>query len=101
MVGIGASAVGLAAFEAFLAAMPQQETGMAFVLVQHLSPDHKSVLVDLIKRHTRMEVFEAGDAFYLPPGGGADVTVMWRAPRAAPPCSAPSPWSSGSRAPRP
>jgi chemotaxis response regulator CheB len=39
VVGIGASAGGLAAFEAFFAAMPVgDETGMAFVLVQHLSP---------------------------------------------------------------
>ena len=60
VVGIGASAGGIAAFEAFFAAMPQGETtGMAFVVVQHLSPDHKSVLVDLVKRYTRMHVFEA------------------------------------------
>src|SRR5262245_54347786 len=50
IVGIGASAGGLAAFEAFFAAMPQHDdTGMAFVLVQHLSPGHKSVLVDLVR----------------------------------------------------
>lgn len=54
VVGIGASAGGIAAFEAFFAAMPSNDSGMAFVLVQHLSPDHKSVLVDLIQRSTRM-----------------------------------------------
>ena len=37
---------------------PQDQTGMAFVLVQHLSPDHKSVLVDVVKRYTRMQVFD-------------------------------------------
>ena len=34
---------------------------MAFVLVQHLAPDHKSILVDLIRRYTRMQVFEVED----------------------------------------
>ena len=51
IVGIGASAGGLAAFEAFFSAMPADtEPGMAFVLVQHLAPDHKSILSDLVKR---------------------------------------------------
>ena len=41
IVGIGASAGGLAAFEAFFSAMPADiDPGMAFVLVQHLAPDH-------------------------------------------------------------
>ena len=68
MVGIGASAGGLAAFEAFFAAMPVgDETGMAFVLVQHLSPDHKSMLVELVKRCTRMQVFEASNGMVVQP----------------------------------
>ena len=59
VVGIGASAGGLAAFEAFFAGMPaDKDPGMAFVLVQHLAPDHKSILTELVKRYTRMEVFE-------------------------------------------
>jgi len=46
-VGIGASAGGLAAFEAFFSGMPaDMDPGMAFVLVQHLAPDHKSILTD-------------------------------------------------------
>ena len=58
VVGIGASAGGLAAFEAFFSGMPADtDPGMAFVLVQHLAPDHKSILTDLIKRYTRMQVF--------------------------------------------
>ena len=62
IVGIGASAGGLAAFEAFFAAMPADtESGMAFVLVQHLAPDHKSMLSALVKRYTHMEVFEVED----------------------------------------
>lgn len=59
VVGIGASAGGLAAFEAFFSGMPADvNIGMAFVLVQHLSPDHKSILPDIISRYTSMEVFE-------------------------------------------
>jgi two-component system CheB/CheR fusion protein len=62
IVGIGASAGGLAAFEAFFSGMPiDTDPGMAFVLVQHLAPDHKSILTDLIRRYTRMEVFEVED----------------------------------------
>ena len=50
IVGIGASAGGLAAFEAFFSGMPaDKDPGMAFVLVQHLPPDHKSILTDLIR----------------------------------------------------
>jgi two-component system, chemotaxis family, CheB/CheR fusion protein len=59
IVGIGASAGGLAAFEAFFQAIPvDQDMGMAFVLVQHLAPDHKSLLSELLRRFTAMEVFE-------------------------------------------
>jgi PAS domain S-box-containing protein len=54
IVGIGASAGGLAAFEAFFSGMPPDaDPGMAFVLVQHLAPDHKSIHTDLIRRYTR------------------------------------------------
>jgi two-component system, chemotaxis family, CheB/CheR fusion protein len=77
IVGIGASAGGLAAFEAFFSGMPADiDPDMAFVLVQHLAPDHKSILVDLIRRYTRMQVFEVEDgmvvqpncAYIIPPG---------------------------------
>ena len=62
IVGIGASAGGLAAFEAFFSGMPADvDPGMAFVLVQHLAPDHKSILSDLIRRYTRIQVFEVED----------------------------------------
>ena len=40
---------------------------MAFVLVQHLAPDHKSILSDLIKRYTRMQVFEVEDGVKVMP----------------------------------
>ena len=68
IVGIGASAGGLAAFEAFFSGMPAQtDPGMAFVLVQHLAPDHKSILSDLVKRYTRMQVFEVEDGMAVQP----------------------------------
>ncbi|MBP9147652.1 MAG: PAS domain-containing protein [Rhodoferax sp.] len=63
IVGIGASAGGLAAFETFFAGMPKGTApGMAFVLVQHLAPDHKSMLAELIRRYTAMPVFEVEDS---------------------------------------
>ena len=77
IVGIGASAGGLAAFEAFFSGMPADtDPGMAFILVQHLAPDHKSILTDLVQRYTRMQVFEVEDgmavrpncAYIIPPG---------------------------------
>jgi two-component system, chemotaxis family, CheB/CheR fusion protein len=68
VVGIGASAGGLAAFEAFFSGMPADaDPGMAFVLVQHLAPDRKSALVDLVGRYTRMEVFEVEDGMVVRP----------------------------------
>ncbi len=68
IVGIGASAGGLAAFEAFFCAMPADtDPGMAFVLVQHLAPHHKSILPELIRRYTRMPVFEVEDGLAVQP----------------------------------
>ena len=68
IVGIGASAGGLAAFEAFFSAMPNDTNpGMAFVLVQHLDPNHKSLLTDLIGRYTRMPVYEIKDGMVVQP----------------------------------
>ena len=77
IVGIGASAGGLGAFESFFAGLrADSEPGFAIVLVQHLAPDHKSLLVDLVRRYTRMEVFEVEDGmvvrsnciYIIPPG---------------------------------
>lgn len=68
IVGIGASAGGLGAIEAFLSSMPaDKDSGMAFVLVQHLAPDHKSIMSELIKRYTRMQVFEVEDGMTVCP----------------------------------
>jgi two-component system CheB/CheR fusion protein len=96
IVGIGASAGGLAAFEAFFSGLPADtDPSLAFVLVQHLAPDHKSILTDLIRRYTRLRVFEVEDgmvvrpncAYIIPPGrdmaclGGALSLLEPSAPR--------------------
>ena len=60
IVGIGASAGGLAAFTAFFSRMPAT-SGMAFVVVQHLAPTHKSLLVELLEKHTQIPVAQARD----------------------------------------
>jgi len=66
IVGIGASAGGLEAFEQFLTHTPP-DTGMAFVLIQHLDPKHKSILSELIQRYTRMKVHEVEDGMVVEP----------------------------------
>lgn len=68
IVGIGASAGGLAAFESFFSAIPDDiKPGIAFVLVQHLDPTHKSILSDLIRRYTQMPVYEVKDRMVVYP----------------------------------
>jgi len=68
VVGIGASAGGLAAIEAFFSAMPPDtENGAAFVIVQHLDPHHKSILIDLVKKYTRMPVYVVEDGMEVQP----------------------------------
>jgi two-component system CheB/CheR fusion protein len=57
IVGVGASAGGLEAFSELLQNLPE-ETGMAFVLVQHLDPNHQSVLPEILSRFTRIPVTE-------------------------------------------
>ncbi|MFZ5484101.1 MAG: chemotaxis protein CheB [Pseudomonadota bacterium] len=59
-VGIGASAGGLEAIESFFKNMPS-ESGLAFVVIQHLSPDYKSMMAELLSKHTVMPVHRAED----------------------------------------
>jgi two-component system, chemotaxis family, CheB/CheR fusion protein len=81
IVGIGASAGGLAAFETFFTQMPPG-SGMAFVLVQHLAPDRESLLPALLARQTRMPVLQvtaetlvAPDRVYvIPPDATLTIT---------------------------
>jgi len=73
-VGIGASAGGLEAIERFLVKTPSM-TAMAFILIQHLSPDYKSLMVELLSKRTDMPVkraeegmaVEAGTIYIIPP----------------------------------
>ena len=66
IVGIGASAGGLDAFQQFFSHMPP-DTGLAFVLVPHLEPTHKSMMSELLARHTKMKVMEAQDGVEVQP----------------------------------
>jgi two-component system CheB/CheR fusion protein len=66
IVGIGASAGGLEAMSQLLKTLPA-ETGMAFVLVQHLDPTHESALTSLLSRLTSMAVCEAKNNMPLEP----------------------------------
>jgi len=58
IIGIGSSAGGLKALEQFFDNCPS-DTGFAFVIVQHLSPDYKSLMPELLSRHTKMSIKEA------------------------------------------
>ena len=60
IVAIGASAGGLEAIHEFFDSMPDSPN-ISFIIIQHLSPDYKSLLVELVGRHTDMKVYEAGD----------------------------------------
>jgi len=66
IVAVGASAGGLEAFRALLKALPAQ-TGMAFVLVQHLDPSHDSLLVDLLADCTPMLLQQAAQGMSVEP----------------------------------
>ena len=66
VVGVGASAGGLEALVSFFSALPP-DSDMAFVVVQHLSPDHKSLMVELLAKHTGMPVQHATDGMPVQP----------------------------------
>lgn len=82
IVGIGASAGGLGALEQFLSQTPT-DSGLAFIVVQHLDPTHKALLPELLQRFTTMPVHEAkqdmrieSDAVYvIPPNTELSVDV--------------------------
>jgi two-component system CheB/CheR fusion protein len=60
IVGIGASAGGLEALELFFSNVPP-DTNMAFVIIQHLSPKHKSIMADILMKYTPMKVLPIKD----------------------------------------
>ncbi|AOU98126.1 hypothetical protein BI364_09295 [Acidihalobacter yilgarnensis] len=63
---MGASAGGLDAFKRFFSAMPA-DSGMAFVLVQHLAPEHESLTADILTKHTAMKVAQVEDKIAIEP----------------------------------
>ena len=81
VVGIGASAGGLDALERLFDELPPHSGG-AFVVIQHLSPDHKSMMANLLARHTAMPVItvenemeiEPGHVYLIPPGKNMTVS---------------------------
>ncbi len=66
VVGIGASAGGLEALERFFDHVPK-DTGMAFVIIQHLSPDFKSLMDELLARHTQLPIDLVEDGMRVEP----------------------------------
>jgi len=66
IVGIGASAGGLEALELFLRNVPAN-SGMAFVIVQHLDPTHKGIMAELLQRVTAMKVTQIKDRTRVQP----------------------------------
>jgi two-component system CheB/CheR fusion protein len=66
IVGIGASAGGMEAIHDLFDYMPVN-TGFSFVVIQHLSPNYKSLLAELLSRHTEMTVQEAEDGMTVVP----------------------------------
>ncbi len=83
IVGIGASAGGLETLELFFSNMPP-DTNMAFVIIQHLSPKHKSIMASLLTKHTRMPVQEIKDGMRVEPNciyinpPGKNITIINR-----------------------
>src|SRR5438128_713473 len=80
VVGMGASAGGLESFKKFFDAMPA-DSGLAFVLIQHLDPTHESMMVELLGTHTKMHIsqvakeapFEPNHVYIAPAGKYVDV----------------------------
>ena len=66
VVGMGASAGGLGAFRTFLAAVPPK-SGLAYILVQHLDPVHRSMMAEILATHTPMPVVEAAEGMPIKP----------------------------------
>jgi two-component system, chemotaxis family, CheB/CheR fusion protein len=66
LIAIGASAGGLEAIHALFDHFPSNSS-FSFVIVQHLSPDHKSLMAQLLSKHTQMQVLEAEDHMFTRP----------------------------------
>lgn len=66
VIGIGASAGGLEALQQFFDYMPPN-SGLSFVVVQHLSPDYKSLMADILGKHTEMSVYQVKNNTVIEP----------------------------------
>jgi two-component system, chemotaxis family, CheB/CheR fusion protein len=66
VVGVGASAGGLEAFKRLLKAIPES-SGMAYILVQHLEPNHESMLPEILQKNTQIPVEEITDNVHVEP----------------------------------
>ena len=67
IVAIGASAGGLEALEIFFNTMPPSDK-LAFVVIQHLSPDFRSLMDEILARQTKLNIFRVEDAMLIQPG---------------------------------
>ncbi|MBC8550392.1 MAG: hypothetical protein H8D23_12175, partial [Candidatus Brocadiales bacterium] len=83
IVGIGASAGGLEALEGFFVSMPSQ-SNLAIVVIQHLAPKYKSIMGSLLKKYTKMKIYEIKDGMKVEPNSiylnppDNDVAIMNR-----------------------
>lgn len=81
IVAIGASAGGLETFSQLLKALPA-DSGMAFVLIQHLDPNHASLLTEVLAKTTKMPVVEIKDGMIIKPDhvhvipAGSDIGIL-------------------------
>ena len=81
IVGIGASAGGLEALEKFLGHVPEK-SGMAFVIIQHMDPTHKGIMVEILQRVTPMKVVQVVDGARVRPDcvyvipAGKDMSIL-------------------------
>ena len=66
VVGVGASAGGLEALQQFFRFMPSN-SGLSFVVVQHLAPDYKSLMADILGKYTEMMVLQAENGMEVEP----------------------------------
>ena len=66
VIGIGASAGGLEALQQFFQHMPGN-SGLSFVVIQHLSPDYKSLMADILGKYTEMQVVQAENEMQICP----------------------------------
>ena len=66
IIGMGASAGGLDAFEKFFKNMPQN-SGAAFILISHLSPDQKSLMPEILQKHTKMNIYQIEEGMGVKP----------------------------------